>query len=90
MHHKELLSVLLQCMTELVKGELEQLQNKSDLEEQFQAYLARSFSKTASVHAYSCKANGILASSTLTQVCPSSNPQILNGVAAFSYCAIPI
>ena len=58
-------------MTELVKGELEQLQNKSDLEEQFQAYLARSFGKTASIHAYSCKANGLLASSTLTQVCPN-------------------
>merc|ERR1711863_42388 len=44
----------------------QQLQNKSDTSERFELYLAKTFNKTASLIAYSCKANGLLASLYLT------------------------
>ena len=41
-------------------GEFQQLQTVRDEEERFKLYLNKSFNKTASLMAYSCKANAIL------------------------------
>ena len=41
-------------------GEFQQLQTVKDEEERFQLYLKKTFNKTASLIAYSCKANAIL------------------------------
>jgi len=60
--NEEVLIVLSQVLADLVRGEFQQLQNKSDSSERFQLYLAKTFNKTASLMAYSAKANGILAS----------------------------
>ena len=46
-------------------GEFQQLQTVKDEEERFQLYLKKTFNKTASLMAYSAKANGILASTIL-------------------------
>ena len=43
-----------------ISGEFQQLQTIRDEEERFQLYLNKSFNKTASLMAYSCKANAIL------------------------------
>ena len=50
-------SSLYQVLADLVAGELMQLQQKTDEEEEerFQQYLDKSFNKTASLMAYSCK-----------------------------------
>jgi geranylgeranyl pyrophosphate synthase len=47
----------LEVLADLVAGELMQLQQKTDEEdgERFQNYLDKSFNKTASLMAYSCK-----------------------------------
>jgi len=63
--HEEVLIVLAQVLADLVRGEFQQLQNKSESTERFQLYLAKTFNKTASLIAYSCKANGLLASTHL-------------------------
>merc|ERR1712241_1539017 len=63
--HEDVIIVLSQVLADLVRGEFQQLQNKSDSSERFQLYLAKTFNKTASLIAYSCKANGLLASSYL-------------------------
>merc|ERR1711963_1274081 len=63
--NEEVLIVLSQVLADLVRGEFQQLQNKSDSSERFQLYLAKTFNKTASLIAYSCKANGLLASTNL-------------------------
>merc|ERR1712183_74524 len=42
-------------------GEFMQLQNKEDESERFEHYLTKSFNKTASLMAYSCRANALLA-----------------------------
>ena len=60
--HEEVLIVLAQVLADLVRGEFQQLQNKNDSSERFQLYLAKTFNKTASLIAYSCKANALLAS----------------------------
>ena len=63
--NEDVLIVLSQVLADLVRGEFQQLQNKSDSSERFQLYLEKTFNKTASLIAYSAKANGILASSYL-------------------------
>ena len=63
--HEEVLIVLSQVLADLVRGEFQQLQNKSDSSERFQLYLAKTFNKTASLLAYSAKANSLLSSSYL-------------------------
>ena len=63
--HEEVLIVLSQVLADLVRGEFQQLQNKADSSERFQLYLAKTFNKTASLLAYSAKANGLLSSSYL-------------------------
>jgi len=45
-----------------------QLQTKDEESERFQHYLAKSFNKTASLMAYSCKANAALAGASTKQV----------------------
>lgn len=58
--NEDVLIVLAQVLADLVRGEFQQLQNKSDDAERFQLYLNKTFNKTASLMAYSCKANGLL------------------------------
>lgn len=52
---------LSQVMADLVQGEFMQLQNKDDESERFEHYLSKCFNKTASLMAYSCRANAVLA-----------------------------
>ncbi|CAB4067223.1 PDSS1 [Lepeophtheirus salmonis] len=52
---------LSQILTDLVNGEFQQLQNKNSESERFQLYLNKTFNKTASLIAYSCRGNAILA-----------------------------
>ena len=66
--NEDVLIVLSQVLADLVRGEFQQLQNKSDSSERFQLYLEKTFNKTASLIAYSAKANGILASSYLVSI----------------------
>jgi len=78
--NEEVLIVLSQVLADLVRGEFQQLQNKSDSSERFQLYLAKTFNKTASLMAYSAKANGILASES-----KSTDEVKSNRDAAYSY-----
>merc|ERR1719323_1611236 len=57
---KEVVMILSQVLADLVQGEFMQLQNK-DESERFEHYLSKSFNKTASLMAYSCRANAVLA-----------------------------
>jgi len=52
--------ILSQVLADLVQGEFMQLQNKDDESERFEHYLSKSFNKTASLMAYSCRANAVL------------------------------
>ena len=65
MRHEEVLLVLYQAFADLVRGEFQQLHDNADSSERFQLYLAKTFNKTASLLAYSAKANGLLSSSYL-------------------------
>merc|ERR1719423_378613 len=56
----EVVVILSQVLADLVQGEFMQLQNKDDEGERFEHYLSKSFNKTASLMAYSCKANVVL------------------------------
>merc|ERR1719312_668444 len=53
--------ILSQVLADLVQGEFMQLQSKQEESERFEHYLAKSFNKTASLMAYSCRANAMLA-----------------------------
>jgi len=57
----EVVVILSQVLADLVQGEFMQLQNKEDESERFEHYLSKSFNKTASLMAYSCRANAVLA-----------------------------
>lgn len=59
--NKDVLEILSQVLTDLVQGEFMQLQTKEEEGERFEHYLSKSFNKTASLMAYSCKANAVLA-----------------------------
>ena len=50
-----------QVLADLVQGEFQQLENKDNESERFEHYLSKSFNKTASLMAYSCRANALLA-----------------------------
>jgi len=78
--NQEVLVVLSQVLENLVRGEFQQLQNKDDSSERFQLYLAKTFNKTASLMAYSAKANAILASDF-----KSPDEVKSNGEAAYNY-----
>jgi len=56
----DVIQILSQVLSDLVEGEFMQLQNKEDESERFEHYLNKSFNKTASLMAYSCKANAVL------------------------------
>ena len=57
----EVVVILSQVLADLVQGEFMQLQNKDDESERFEHYLSKSFNKTASLMAYSCRANAVIA-----------------------------
>eukprot|EP00092_Neocalanus_flemingeri_P008818 GFUD01009491.1.p1 GENE.GFUD01009491.1~~GFUD01009491.1.p1 ORF type:complete len:417 (+),score=140.18 GFUD01009491.1:36-1286(+) len=65
---KEVVVILSQVLADLVQGEFMQLQNKEDESERFEHYLTKSFNKTASLMAYSCRANAVLAGVSSTMV----------------------
>ena len=50
--NEEVVIVLSKILSDLVVGEFQQLQNKSDTSERFELYLAKTFNKTASLIAY--------------------------------------
>merc|ERR1719270_2933021 len=56
----EVVVILSQVLADLVQGEFMQLQNKDDEGERFEHYLSKSFNKTASLMAYSCRANAVI------------------------------
>merc|ERR1719167_1169524 len=56
----DVMVILSQVLADLVQGEFMQLQNKDDESERFEHYLSKSFNKTASLMAYSCRANAVL------------------------------
>lgn len=66
--NQEVLIVLSQVLADLVQGEFMQLQTKEDEEERFQHYLTKSFNKTASLMALSCKANAVLAGGNQAEI----------------------
>eukprot|EP00095_Tigriopus_kingsejongensis_P004795 snap_masked-scaffold77_size404793-processed-gene-3.2 protein:Tk04795 transcript:snap_masked-scaffold77_size404793-processed-gene-3.2-mRNA-1 annotation:"decaprenyl-diphosphate synthase subunit 1" len=74
LRNEEVLIVLAQVLADLVHGEFQQLQNKEDESERFNLYLNKTFNKTASLIAYSCKANAILT---------HASPELIEG--AFKY-----
>jgi len=51
-----------QILSDLVNGEFQQMASRADREDRFQLYLDKTFNKTASLMAYSCKSVAILAS----------------------------
>merc|ERR1719423_298073 len=53
--------ILSQVLADLVQGEFMQLQSKQEEAERFEHYLSKSFNKTASLMAYSCRANAVIA-----------------------------
>ncbi|KAK7076885.1 Decaprenyl-diphosphate synthase subunit 1 [Halocaridina rubra] len=58
--NEEVIVVLSQVLADLVQGEFMQLGSKENENERFAHYLKKSFKKTASLLAYSCKAVSIL------------------------------
>lgn len=50
-----------QILADLVNGEFQQMASREESEDRFQLYLDKTFNKTASLMAYSCKAVAILA-----------------------------
>ena len=66
----------------LFSGEFQQLQSVTDEKERFQLYLNKTFNKTASLIAYSCKANAIL---SIDHLNTSGFEKALTPEAAFQY-----
>merc|ERR1719392_580030 len=64
----EVVVILSQVLADLVQGEFMQLQNKDDEGERFEHYLSKSFNKTASLMAYSCRANAVISGVDSSQV----------------------
>ena len=58
--NEEVVIVLSKILADLVVGEFQQLQNKSDNSERFELYLAKTFNKTASLIAYRYNRNSIV------------------------------
>merc|ERR1719445_2180285 len=56
----EVVVILSQVLADLVQGEFMQFQNKDDEGERFEHYLSKSFNKTASLMAYSCRVNAVI------------------------------
>lgn len=60
MRNEEVIVILCQVLSDLVQGEFMQLGSKENENERFAHYLRKSFKKTASLLAYSCKAVALL------------------------------
>jgi len=58
----EVVECMSQILADLVNGEFQQMASRRDKEDRFQLYLDKTFNKTASLMAYSCKSVAILAS----------------------------
>jgi len=58
----EVVVCMSQILADLVNGEFQQMASRSGQEDRFQLYLDKTFNKTASLMAYSCKSVAILAS----------------------------
>lgn len=56
----EVISTMAQILADLVNGEFQQMGSRADDEDRFQLYLDKTFNKTASLIAYSCKAVALL------------------------------
>ena len=65
LRNAEVMEMLSKILLDLVRGEFQQLQTREDETERFQLYLNKTFNKTASLIAYSCKANAVLAHSSI-------------------------
>jgi len=65
---QKVIEILSQVLADLVQGEFMQLQTKQDEEDRFEDYINKSFNKTASLMAYSCQANAVLAEATEQEV----------------------
>lgn len=66
--NQDVVEILSQVLADLVQGEFMQLQTKEEETERFEHYLNKSFNKTASLMAYSCKANAVLANVSKEEV----------------------
>merc|ERR1719334_2247599 len=62
----QVVACMSQILSDLVNGEFQQMASRSDHEDRFQLYLDKTFNKTASLMANSCKAVAILANQDLT------------------------
>jgi len=62
--NQQVVEILSQVLADLVQGEFMQLQTSKEEEDRFEDYINKSFNKTASLMAYSCQANAVLALAT--------------------------
>lgn len=62
--NQQVVEILSQVLADLVQGEFMQLQTSKEEEDRFEDYINKSFNKTASLMAYSCQANAVLAAAT--------------------------
>ena len=60
-NNPEVISSMSQILTDLVNGEFQQMASKADKNDRFQLYLDKTFNKTASLMANSCKSVALLA-----------------------------
>jgi len=81
--NEEVVIVLAQILADLVRGEFQQLQVKKNETERYQLYLNKTFNKTASLIAYSCKANAILSKDHRNDGNSPDNDNLVN--AAYEY-----
>ncbi|XP_023326668.1 decaprenyl-diphosphate synthase subunit 1 [Eurytemora carolleeae] len=74
----EVVYAMSQILADLVNGEFQQMGTRSDDESRFQLYLDKTFNKTASLMAYSCKCVAMLA-------CNPGNQQMDNNLPNLAY-----
>merc|ERR1712059_143633 len=70
--NQQVVEILSQVLADLVQGEFMQLQTKQDEEDRFEDYISKSFNKTASLMAYSCQANAVLAEANKEEIQPAA------------------
>jgi len=80
---EQVVKAVTQILADLVRGEFQQLQVKKAEAERFELYLNKTFNKTASLIAFSCKANAILARDHSDDPKSQANENLVN--AAFEY-----
>ena len=74
--NEEVVIAVSQILADLVRGEFQQLQVKKAEAERFQLYLNKTFNKTASLIAFSCKANAILSRDHMSSTSTESEVRI--------------